>query len=233
MDDLSSEEKAKKYIKEHVKELIEEFASVDKYPPVKNPFTIFMAGSPGAGKTEFSKAFISLFEGETKIVRIDADEVRGLIPFYDKGCAYRVQGAASIGVDKLFDSVQKHHQNAVLDGTFADFNISFRDVERAVNRGRRVGIFYIYQDPLIAWDFTKKREVVEGRRVTKEVFIKAFLESKNNVNKVKEILGSKIELYLVKKDYLNGIEKTHFNIDKIDNYLKIEYDRARLEKELE
>ncbi len=49
-------EEAKKFIKKNKKLLIEKFANLDLYKPVVSPVTIFMAGSPGAGKTEFSKS---------------------------------------------------------------------------------------------------------------------------------------------------------------------------------
>lgn len=44
------------------------------YPPSDNPITIFMAGTPGAGKTEFSITLIETFGGS--FIRIDADEIR-------------------------------------------------------------------------------------------------------------------------------------------------------------
>lgn len=228
-DDL--EEKAKKWVKANKKLLIEKFASPVNFPGVTNPFTIFMAGSPGAGKTEYSKSFIKNYpDSNTKIVRIDADEIKNEIPGYEGGNAYKYQGASAIGVEKLFDSVQHHGQNAIIDGTFADFEISLKDVRRAVDRGRTVGIVYVYQDPLIAWEFTKIREVIEKRHVSKEMFIDSYFLAKDNVNKVKSILGNKIVLQLVEKDYTNEKEKSKLNIDVVDNYLKLKYNREDLER---
>lgn len=45
------------------------------YPPEEAPVSVFMAGSPGAGKTEASIALVNLF-ADTKILRIDPDELR-------------------------------------------------------------------------------------------------------------------------------------------------------------
>lgn len=103
MDNI--EESAKEWVKRNKKQIIEKFANLKNFPPVENPFTMFMAGSPGAGKTEFSKTFIKDYPGNVKIVRIDADEIRELIPDYKEGKAYKVQGAAALGVEKLFDFV--------------------------------------------------------------------------------------------------------------------------------
>ncbi len=112
---------ALKYVKGHKKDLIERFASKDKYPSEERPFSIFMAGSPGAGKTEFSKSLIRALEQDTeiKIVRIDADEIRSTLPQFDGRNSDLVQPAAALGVEKLFDHVQGNNQNVILDGTFS------------------------------------------------------------------------------------------------------------------
>lgn len=230
---MDTKEEAKKWIKSNIKEILQKFANVDEFPSVENPFTIFMAGSPGAGKTEFSKVFIQNYDSETKIVRIDADEIRDLIPQYKEGNAYKVQGAAALGVEKLFDHVQKYKQNAILDGTFSDLKISLNNVKRALNRNRKVGIMYIYQDPKIAWEFTKKREKIEGRHVSKEMFIDSYFKAMENVNLVKQKYGKDIEFNIAIKDYQNNLEKTHFNIEMLDSYIKNEYTKGVLERILQ
>ena len=65
-----------------------------KFHPEERPISVFMAGSPGAGKTEFSKSLISIIEEarHCNVVRIDADEVRGHLPGYVGGNAYLFQG---------------------------------------------------------------------------------------------------------------------------------------------
>lgn len=230
MNEDNVEDKAKKWVRENRKLIIEKFANLNQFSGVSNPFTIFMAGSPGAGKTEFSKSLIQTYDQNTKIVRIDADQIRDMIPGYIGGNAYKFQGAAALGVEKLYDYIQEHGQNAIIDGTFSDFNLALKDVKRALGRSRKVGIFYIYQDPLIAWEFTKKREKVEGRRVSKEMFIDSFLLAMENVNKIKSMFGKEIELHFVEKNYTNELGKIKFNIDKVDNFIKTKYNRTELER---
>lgn len=231
MNDDDLEEKAKEWVRNNKRFLINKFADINKFPGVSNPFTIFMAGCPGAGKTEYSKSFIAAYpDHNTKIVRIDADEIRDEIPGYTGVYAYKFQGAAAIGVEKLFDYIQDHKQNAIVDGTFSDFKIGLDNIERALHRSRKVGIFYLYQDPVIAWEFTKKREQVEGRHVSKEMFIKSFLLAKENVNKVKAVLKDQVELNLVEKNYLNELGKTRFKIDNVDSFLKKLYNKEELEE---
>jgi predicted ABC-type ATPase len=227
---------ARSFIKEHKKELCERFASIELYPPVENPSAYFMAGSPGAGKTEYSKSFIQQLQErspERKIVRIDADEVRDYIPFYNRTNAQVVQGAAALGVEYVLDYVLKQKQDFLLDATFADLQKSYNNITRCLHRNRKVGITYIYQDPLVAWDFTKKREKVEGRPVPKSTFINAFFTAKENVDKIKKDFGKQVELDLVIKNVDQGVQKSHFNIDQVANYLKIEYTSQTLEELLQ
>lgn len=224
--------KARIFIKENRKDLCLYFANPSIYPPVINPSSYFMAGSPGAGKTEYSKSFIKQLQQKSpnrKIVRIDADEIRDYIPFYDRTNAEMIQGAAALGVEKLLDFVLKNNQDFLLDATFANYEKSHQNITRCLQRNRKVGITYIYQDPLVAWEFTKKREKLEGRPVPKNAFIKAFFVAKENVDKIKTEFGNQIELELVIKNVDQGVQKSYFNIDKVANYIKIEYNSQTLE----
>lgn len=222
MNNSNDSDNAKKFIKDNKKLLIEKFAKLESIPAKENPFSIFMAGSPGAGKTEFSKSFIKS-NSPFSVVRIDADEIKKIIPQYNGRNSYVVQGASALGVEKIYDFVLKNNQNVIIDGTFANYKISHSNVKRSIKRNRIVAIFYIYQDPLIAWDFTKKREKLEGRYVPKEMFIKSFFDAKENVKRIKLDFKNKVKIFLIKKNCSNGVEKAWFNIKDIDNHLKIDY----------
>lgn len=229
-------DQACKYIREHRREICERFASLDKYPFVKTPSSYFMAGSPGAGKTEFSKGFIAKLqekEPSRRIVRIDADEIRDILPGYNHKNAWVLQHAASLGVEKLLDFVFHNDQDFLLDGTFSNFGIAKRNIERCIKHNRKIGLLYLFQDPTIAWKFTKIREKGEGRNIPKKAFIEEFFKAKNCVNVIKSTYGSKVELWLVKKNFNQGIEKTEFNIDNVDSYLKVEYTPDSLDRALE
>lgn len=219
--DLEDAEKAKKFIKSNKSLLIQKFVDSKIYKSTENSISLFMAGSPGAGKTEYSNKFIKRFE--EPIVRIDADDIREIIPIYNGRNSDIVQGAASLGVEKLYDYVLKKRIDVIVDGTFAIYNISYRNIKRSIDKNRRVGIFYIYQDPLVAWELTKKREKLDGRMVPKDIFIGSLFAARENVNKIKSIFKEKVRVYLIIKNFSNNTEKSYFNIDNIDNYLKIEY----------
>lgn len=231
MDEKEIESKAIEYIKKNKSYIINRFANRTEYSPVDDPFTIVMAGSPGAGKTEFSISLIEQFYKEnpnSKIVRIDADEIKEVIPQYNKENSYLVQSAAIIGMEKIIDSIYAHNQNALIDGTFAHYKSSIKNIQRSIDHGRPIDIWYLYMDPKKAWDFTRKREKLEGRPIKKEDFINAFFSAKENVNKVKQEYGKKITLNLVIKDS----NKLYLNIDNIDNYLTIGYNSEELNKKL-
>lgn len=231
MSDLS--DKALQYVKNNRKLICNKFADPSIYLPTDHPFTIFMAGEPGAGKTEFSKSYIKeLIEKipGIKIVRIDPDDIREIFVEYTGNNSHEFQRACGQGVEYLFDHVQEKKINAILDGTFVHYEKQKKNISRALGRRRKVEIFYIYQSPLTAWDWTKKREAVEGRHVSREVFIEAYLKSRENVNKIKKEFGSEVELSLVLKDVNNQVEKTYFNIDQLDSFLKESYNREELER---
>lgn len=201
--------------------LIQKFADPKIYKADLNPLSVFMAGSPGAGKTEFSKQFVQKFEElfSIKIVRIDADEFRALLPQYTGQNSYIVQGACSLGVEKLYDLALRNKQNAIIDGTFANYEKSIDNIKRSLRKGREVAVFYIFQDPVIAWDFTKKREQLEGRNIPKDAFIQSFLRSRENVNKAKVHFGKNITLHLVIKNYVNDDIDYKINIENVDQFL--------------
>lgn len=218
----------------HGKKLfIDKFADPNIYPPEINPISVFMAGSPGAGKTEFSKRLIA----ELKLrgvmqkdpVRIDSDDVRGVLPGYTGDNSYIFQAASAIGVEKLYDHVLAKKQSAIIDGTFSTEK-SLQNIQRSLDKSRPVEIFYIYQEPKLAWEFTKKREALEKRNIPRSSFIDSFLASKENVNKAKVMFGDKVRLNLVIKDFEKGFEELRLDIPKVDSYLQISYTRDELEK---
>ncbi len=228
ISDLQASKDAKTFIKKEKRSLIEKFANIEKFSSVEKPFSFFMAGSPGAGKTEFSKRLIEIM-APIPIVRIDADEIKKFIPQYTGKNSDVIQGAASIGVDNLNYYTLKHKQNSIMDGTFANYDIARRNIINCLNKKRQISVFYIFQDPVIAWDFTRKREKLEGRYIPKEAFVNAFFKARENVVLLKKEFNDKIELNLVIKNKDNTIKKIKYDIDHaIDIYIKINYNKNSL-----
>src|SRR3989344_3007710 len=217
MNDENSliEENALVFIKTHKKEVLERFCSPPVCHPVTNPISLFMAGSPGAGKTEVSKSLIKKFKNIP--VRIDADEIRVICPGYTGTNAHLFQKAANKGVNLLYDHALHNNINCIMDSTFA-YGGASKNIERSLKYSRKVEIWFVYQDPVRAWEFTKAREAREARRVSKETFIKAFFESRHNAHIVKERFGKDIELNVLTKDYETGSEDFQLNVpaDELD-----------------
>lgn len=230
---MSELEAAIAYAKKHQKILVSKICKFGICKPSENPFTLFMAGSPGSGKTEFSKNLLKELERvepSQRIVRLDTDELRELLPQYIGNNSDTVQKAATILFDKSYDYIQKKKLNVIVDTTFASPR-ALSNVDRAVNRGRQVGILYLYQDPFTSWEYTKKREKLEGRTVPKKVFINAYFSAKKNVQLIKEKYGNQIELNLFEKDEQHNFnKKAKFNIQNLDKYIKERYTQGELER---
>ena len=222
------EEKAFAFIKANAALLRTKFADPAKYKSVERPVSLFMAGSPGAGKTEVSKSLVKKFQSAP--IRIDADEIRTLCPGYTGSNAHLFQKAANKGVNILFDYALHHSISCILDGTFA-YGGAVENIRRSIDKGRVVELWFIYQDPLKAWEFTKAREAKETRRVSKEVFVESFFEAKRNVRKVKTQFYT-VELNLLIKDYGTSREDFWLNInaDELDRYIHDGYTEDTLQR---
>ena len=118
--------------------------------------------------------------------------------------------------------------NALLDGTFA-YERAMENIERSLKHNRDILIYYLFQDPVIAWKFTKAREAEEGRKVSKEVFINAFVRARENVEQAKANFGDKIELNLIIKDFTKDFEQIYPNVNHLDKYLPKIYTKEELE----
>lgn len=217
------------YIKAHRIELISRFASDDICPPEidQSPISIFMAGSPGAGKTEYSKSLIT--ETGIDIVRIDPDEIRNFFPWYVGNNSDEVQHGAFRGVDKLYDYVIEKKKNALIDGTFTPYLQAVKNVRRSLEHNRTVKIYYLYQDAIKAWEYTKLRAIEEGRSVPKNVFIESLFEARENIVKVKDEFGKSVSLLVIKNDYTKGAEGLQkIGINEIDEKMLIPYNKEEL-----
>ncbi|MDO8430498.1 MAG: zeta toxin family protein, partial [Candidatus Taylorbacteria bacterium] len=98
MDDETIKRQAEEFARANRKQIAQVRTDKTKYPSDNAPISIFMAGSPGAGKTEYSKNLIDLLEMDKnhKVIRIDADELRHQLPGYTGNNSYLFQTAVSL-----------------------------------------------------------------------------------------------------------------------------------------
>lgn len=210
--------------KENYKKIVERFAGKD-FVSEGLPISLFMAGSPGAGKTEISKRLVETFEVDRKarIVRIDPDEIREPLPGYNGNNSNLFQGACSIGVEKIHDYVLSADKSFLLDGTFSNYERAKNNIERSLNKRRFVTLVYVYQDPLIAWELTEKREALDGRFVPKDAFIRHFFGARDTVNKIKIEFGNAIQAHLIERNMHSPDYKIQLNIKNVDDCVDIKY----------
>ena len=237
-DALSDEEverEAIAFAKANKKAIARELTDKAVYPKEADPVAVFMAGSPGAGKTEASKALVEeLTAGtEKKILRIDPDDLRCRFSACTGNNSYLFQGAVSILVDKVLDYAHDNRQSFLLDGTLAVYDLAYRNIKRCVDKKRKVQIYYVYLDPLQAWTFVQARELEEGRCIPVEHFVNQYFAARDVVNTLKSEFGNHLMVDLLIKPNDAGQKVFKAGIDKIDYHIPTEkYDRATLEKML-
>jgi predicted ABC-type ATPase len=99
------------------KRIAREFVRNIGHKPTDEPSGIFMAGLPGAGKTEFTIELIKNLDPEP--LRIDMDEIAQMIEGYKPEIADKFRGGASIIMSRIYDEIVKNKIDFVFDGTFS------------------------------------------------------------------------------------------------------------------
>ena len=220
-------DKANKYVRKHRDKIVEEIAGDEKYINPSKAISIFMAGAPGAGKTETSKYLLAAFDRsplQSDIILLDPDSIRELIPQYKGGNAHIFQQPITYITNQVFNHAIKTNKNILVDSTFSNFDLARQNVSKSLKKNRLVQIVYTYINPFSAWEFTQARERKEGRKITKEVFVRALYDSKECVKLIKAEFGNQVAVVLMMRDD----EKVHHDIDDIDKYVKIPYSKEEL-----
>lgn len=234
--DLTKEQEAIKdraivFAKRNKKAIAKEHTDPEVYPREEKPVSVFMAGSPGAGKTEASIELLSQFtDGDNSILRIDPDDLRAKFEDYTGDNSFLFQGAVSILVERIHDLALKQGQSFVLDGTLSNFDKAYENVGRSLQKGRMVQILYVYQRPELAWEFVRAREDQEGRRINKNDFIQQYFAARDVVNRLKDEFGKEIKVDLLLKNNDNSHRSYKAGIDKIDHHVPERYTRESIEE---
>lgn len=222
------DEKAVKWAKEHRKGLLSKLTEGVDFG-VETPTGVFMAGLPGSGKTEFTKNLIK--DLKLKVVRIDMDEIAEEIEGYRPEKADEFRQAATLVMNNLYSEIMHKRTDFIMDGTFGSKN-AILNIERAVSHGFQVKVIYVYQDPKLAWEFTRAREKIEHRGIDREGFIESYGKVTGNIRKVAEKMRGKISIDLVVKNADNQVGEWMQNIDgsTLDKVLNKDYNKESLRK---
>lgn len=224
------------FARRNKKRIALELTDTTIYEPDLVATSVFMAGSPGAGKTEFSKNFIAILEQDRKhrILRIDPDDVRSLVPGYVGSNSYLFQRAVSIIIENVHDCALHNKQTFVFDGTFSKYEKAVENIRRSLKLERNVLIFYVYQQPELAWQFTQAREMKEGRHIPKAAFIDQFIGVRDVIRRIRQEFGDDVVIKLVKKDLnhnaVENLVEVRSKRGNIDDLLPATYTKEELEK---
>jgi predicted ABC-type ATPase len=191
-----------------------------------------MAGLPGAGKTEFTKNLI--IDSRLTVLRIDMDEIAEGIEGYSPEQASAFRGAASDILNTVFDRATHRRVDFIMDGTFQSRS-ALKNLQRSVNKGYRIKVIYISQEPEIAWRFTQDREKVEHRAIDKEGFIESYFNIMHNIKSISTLKIDNLVLDIVIKDCNNkvGVWLQNVPVYDIDTYIEKFYTKDELERILD
>ena len=175
-DEFAIQERAKEFARANKKAIAEELTNPAIFIPDPYPVSVFMAGSPGAGKTESSRNLIkSLTKDSQCVLRIDSDELRHCFSEYTGANSHLFMAATSIIADKIHDLALTNRQNFVFDGTLSNSERARENIQRSLEKKRFVQILYVYQEPLQAWNFVKAREKNDGRVIRERLSLNTTL----------------------------------------------------------
>lgn len=229
--DKATRDQAIAFAKKHRTVIARKLTDPAIYPAEAEPVSVFMAGSPGAGKTEASIELLqhSAVSDSVPILRIDPDELRTEFPHYTGDNSWLFQSAVSLLVERIHDRALKNRQSFLLDGTLSHLQVARKNIVRSLDKGRFVQILYVYQHPHLAWEFVQKRESVEGRRIQPETFVEQYFGARTVVNQLKQEFGQRIQVDLLMKN-LDGSHRFYRkNIENIDKYVGEIYSRSELQ----
>lgn len=218
------EQAALEYAKKHRTAIARRLTDPTIFLPETNPVSVFMAGSPGAGKTEASIELINLKGADnTKILRIDPDELREELPGYTGENSWLFQRAVIPIVERIHDLALDQEQSFLLDGTLSSYSVAEKNIQRSLKRDRTVQILYVYQEPQQAWQFVQAREAAEGRRIQPEDFVRQYFAARDVVNRLKTEFGKSIQVDLLMKNNDGSHQFYRAGVDQIDNHIPEKY----------
>lgn len=194
------------YAKEHKKEFLARIIP-EPVPPKDGRTAYLTAGGPGSGKSEFREIMLP---SKDQICVVDPDEFRAGFPGYNGKNAVEYQRAASYLVDYCFGKLIRKKLPLILDQTFSSPR-SLQNVQRLLDHGYRVILYYVYENPIIAWSFAQKRD----RIVPKEAFTRATLGAYQNVAAAWNTFGSSPSFKLYLFNQQESKIKRCFNVEQI------------------
>jgi len=192
-----TEEQAKQWVKNKTNQskVVDLFFETNK--PVSTKTAFFMAGIPGAGKTEFTENTLKVTPG---LISIEHDQLVEYIDGYTPEEYYNYRKAGSVLVTRIFDECLQNEYSFVFDGTLSHEN-GVKNIDKALKTGYEVIVVYIVQDAALAWKLTQARELVKKRAIERT----GFIETCKKIN---------LNLLNIFKKHKNNVKFSFWLIDK-------------------
>ena len=196
---------------------IEQYTITDR----ENISSIFLAGAPGAGKSEFLETI--LVDLRKDFIVIDIDRYRCMFEGYNGENASDFQKSSVRVADKILKFCFHHHLNFIFDGTFRSYEKVKQNLEQCIHYKRKTMATLIYQEPRISFYYTFLRKLYKTRNVPVEVFIDGFYSSIENIFRAKDEF--EVFLFIASKTYQNIDKrkftyKIHDEIQTLENFCK-------------
>ena len=210
------EERAKAWAKAKTNQQKVTAACVGKSPR-SDKLAYFMAGVPGAGKTEFAKGLQGSQLGD--FVVIEHDKLVEHIDGYRPENYYHFRTAGSTLVTKLFDECLRNGYSFIFDGTLSHDN-GYRNIKKTLDAGFSVIVLYVHQDIESAWKLTQDRELVKKRAIEQGGFINTCQKITGALQNIFTSFrdNPRFAFWIVKKNGAPGMENSqlffHDNIDE-------------------
>lgn len=175
--------------------------------PRSDKLAFFMAGIPGAGKTEFAKGLQGSPHGD--YVVIEHDQLVEHIAGYKPENYYDFRKAGSTLVSQLFDRCLKQGYSFIFDGTLSHDN-GYKNIKKTLAAGFSVIVIYIHQDINSAWKLTQDRELVKKRAIERSGFIDTCQKITTSLNKIFQAFADRDDFafWIVKKNGAPGLENS-------------------------
>ncbi len=167
----------------------------------------FMAGIPGAGKTEFVEGLQGSLQ--RKHIVIEHDKLVEYIDGYKPEDYYNFRKAGSVLVTKLFKYCLEKGYSFIFDGTLSHDN-GYKNIKKALDHGYSVVVIYIHQDIVSAWKLTQDRELVKKRSIERNGFIETCRKITISLQKIFTAFADNenFAFWVVKKNGAPGLENS-------------------------
>lgn len=175
--------------------------------PRSDKLAFFLAGIPGAGKTELAKGLQGSPNGD--LIVIEHDQLVEHIDSYAPEDYYEFRTAGSTLVTKLFEHCLKNGYSFIFDGTLSH-DKGYKNIKKALSHGYSVVVLYVHQDINSAWKLTQDRELVKKRGIRRDGFIDTCTKITTSLQKIFTTFSDNphFAFWIVKKNGSPGTENS-------------------------